>query len=135
MKIVASDAESGKSYQRELPKEQEGLLVGKRIGEKIEGGIIGLSGYALEITGGSNLAGFPMRKEIPGSKRVSALLSSPPGVRHLRKGSRLKKPVVGGVISSSTAQVNTKISSKGPKSLEELGFVSTPKQNKEEKKS
>lgn len=138
MKMVVSDSSTGKSYQREVPKEQEGLLVGRKVGQKLEGGIIGLGGYELQITGGSSAAGFPMRGEIPGSKRMNALLSAPPGVRGLKKGQRKKKPVVGGVVAASTMQLNAKIVSKGPKSLEELGFVTKAKEGaakeKEEKK-
>jgi len=134
MKIVVSDPESGKSFQREVPKEQEGQLVGRKVGDKMEGGIIGLEGYSLQITGGSNSSGVPMRKEIPGSKKMNALLSMPPGVRGLRKGQRVKKAVVGGTLAATTAQVNAKIVGKGAKPLEELGFVTKPKEAKKDEK-
>lgn len=131
--MVVSDS-TGKSYQREIPKEQEGMLVGKKIGEKVEGGVVGLGGYELQLTGGSSNAGFPMRSGIPGSKRTFALLSAPPGIRGLKKGQRKKKPVMGSVVSAQTMQVNAKIVAKGPKGLEELGFVVKPKEKKAEEK-
>ncbi|HIK02893.1 TPA: 30S ribosomal protein S6e, partial [archaeon] len=41
-KLVISDPKSGKSYQKEF--EQSGLLVGKKVGETINGEVLGLSG-------------------------------------------------------------------------------------------
>ena len=133
MKIVVSDSKTGKAYQRDVAKEKESLLVGKRIGEKVDGGIIGLTGFMLEIAGGSDVAGFPMRKDITGSKRIVALLTGGTGVRGLRKGGRKAKRVSGSAISAQTAQVNAKISEYGAKPLEELGFVLAPKEKKGEK--
>lgn len=130
MKIVINDPKTGKSYQKELDKSKQQLLLGKKIGDSLEGGIVGLEGYALQITGGSNKDGFPMKKEIAGQRRVRAYLGSGPGVRGLRKGEKRKKSVVGNTVSLDIVQVNTKISSFGTKSLEELGFILTPKEKK-----
>jgi len=51
LKIVYSDRKSGKTAQRDVPKEKEVLLIGKKMKEQIDGSIIGLDGYKLEITG------------------------------------------------------------------------------------
>ena len=40
--------------------------VAEKIMEKIDGNTLGLSGYELQITGGSDKSGFPMRRDIEG---------------------------------------------------------------------
>ncbi|NUN11199.1 30S ribosomal protein S6e [Candidatus Micrarchaeota archaeon] len=130
MKIVFS--EKGQTFQKEVEKGKENQLVGKKIGDVIEGGIIGLTGYKLKITGGSNTEGTPMRAEIASSSKTKALVSGGPGIKHLIKGERRKKSVAGNTVSERTAQINTNIAEKGSQSLADLGF--TPKA-KEEKKA
>ena len=51
MKIVYSDKKSGKTAQLEVAKDGEAMLIGKKIGEVIEGNVIGLEGFKLQITG------------------------------------------------------------------------------------
>ncbi len=63
-KLVVSDPKSRKSYQKEVSG--EGIL-GKKIGDKFSGAAAGLEGYELQITGGSDKDGFPMRKDVEGS--------------------------------------------------------------------
>jgi small subunit ribosomal protein S6e len=120
MKIVFSDKKSGRTAQLEIPKESEGMLIGRRIGETIDGSIAGLEGFKLQITGLSDKMGSPSRKEIDGSRKVYALLSRGPGIVGLRKGMRRRKLVRGNTISADTSQVNTVIADYGPKSLDEL---------------
>jgi small subunit ribosomal protein S6e len=131
-----SDGKTGNTYQKEVPKEKEALLLGKKIGEKIDGDIIGLAGYKVQITGGSDIAGFPMRNDVPGQKRVKTVLGYGPGVRSLRKGEKRKKLVAGNTIAAATMQVNTKIVEYGTAALDALGFAPKPKGEKkaEEKK-
>ncbi|MEW5955407.1 MAG: 30S ribosomal protein S6e [Candidatus Micrarchaeota archaeon] len=134
MKVVIADPKTGNCFQKELEKAKEAQLVGKKIGEAFEGGIIGLPGYSLEITGGSDKDGFPMRPEIAGSRRVSAFISSGAGIRRVRKGLRRKRTVVGNTVSAQIVQVNAKIKEFGQKPLEELGFAAKPKEKKAEEK-
>jgi small subunit ribosomal protein S6e len=133
MKIVISDTKAGKSYGLEVPKDKESALLGKKIGEKVEGGAFGAEGYELEITGGSDAAGFPMRKDVSGPRRAGVVLSSGTGFRFQGKGVRAKRNVRGNVISDQIVQVNTKVVQAGSKKLEEL-FPAAAKEKKEEKK-
>ena len=131
MKIVFSEGKN--SFQ----KDHEGKsLLGKKIGEEFEGGLIGLDGYKLKITGGSTKEGFPMHPSVPGQKRTKAVLGRGVGVRKLPKGKKIKKTIAGNVVSEIINQINAKIISKGTKSLEEMGFKPKPKEKKaeEEKK-
>lgn len=131
MKVVLSDPKTGFSYQRELEKGREALLVGKKIGEEVDGGMAGLEGYSLKITGGSNKDGLPMREDVRGARKAEAFLSGGTGVRGLKKGERVKKNVYGNTVSQDVVQLNLKIVKEGAKKLEELGFVQKPKGEKQ----
>lgn len=134
VRVVINDAKTGNSFQRELPADKQGALVGKKIGEKFEGGLVGLTGYSLQVTGGSDEAGVPMRKDVPGQKRVKAIIGGGAGVRRAPKGAKLKKLVSGNTISAAIRQVNAKIVDYGPQTLEQLGFTAKkPEENKESK--
>lgn len=116
-KIVINDVKTGKSYQKTVPEQG---LTGKKIGDKIDGKIVGLTGYELEIKGGSDTAGFPMIATVDTIGRKKALLSKGPGVKIKRKGMLTRKTVRGNTISDKTAQINLKITKYGTKTIEEL---------------
>lgn len=105
-KIVVSEPKSRKAWQVE--KEAPGLI-GRKIGDKIEGSLIGLNNFTLEITGGSDKDGFPMRYDLNGDIRKKVLLSRGPGFNPTRKGMRKRKYVRGNIISEEIVQVNLKI--------------------------
>ncbi len=126
---------SGKTYKVELPKEKEVLFIGKRIGDEIDGGEIGLAGYTLLITGGSDKSGFPMRKGVHGTAKEKLLLSGGVGYNPKRKGEKRRKTVRGEVVSDEIVQLNLKVVKEGPTKLEELlGKKEEKKGDSEEKK-
>ncbi|MFH0936499.1 MAG: 30S ribosomal protein S6e [Candidatus Woesearchaeota archaeon] len=116
-KVVINDTKTGKSYQQNVDSEK---FIGKKIKDKIDGSMIGLAGYELQITGGSDSAGFPMRHDIEGQGRKKALLSGGIGVTISRKGMKKRKTVRGNTISINTAQINLKVVKPGSKSLNEF---------------
>lgn len=118
---------------RTLKKETENeALIGKKIGETIPGGEITseLAGYELEITGTSDKAGFPGKKDVEGSNLKKVLLTKGFSMHNKKKGIRKKKTVRGNTISSSTIQINTIVKKEGNKKFEEL----LPKKEKAEEK-
>lgn len=119
-KLVISDPETGKALQYELDDAKTNALVGKSVGEVFEGDLIGLPGYKLKITGGSDSAGFPIRPDVHGSGKKRILISGPPGFRPERKGVAKRKTVRGRELGADIAQVNTVITEKGSTPLEEL---------------
>ena len=133
MKIVISDPKTGKSFGIEVPKDRESQIIGKKIGDKLEGGSFGAEGYTVEITGGSDLAGFPIRRDVSGPRRVGVILSSGAGFSKHKKGVRAKRKVRGNIISDQIMQVNAKVAQAGAKPLEEL-FPKAAGEKKEEKK-
>jgi small subunit ribosomal protein S6e len=115
---VINDTKTGKSYQKQL---DHASLSGRKIGDTLPGGILGLAGYELQITGGSDTAGFPLKKELDGGARKKMLLKhGDPGVRDVRKGDLVRKTVRGNAITEFVAQVNLKTIKHGIKSVDEL---------------
>ena len=131
MKINIGDPKAKRTLTHTLPADDAKSLFGRKIGDKIKGEILGKAGYEFEITGGSDNAGFPMRKDIAGQKHVKAVLSGRPGLRGAPKGYRKAKLVTGNAVSPLTHQLNLKIEAYGPKTLDELGLVK-PKAEKKE---
>ncbi|MFN7991839.1 MAG: 30S ribosomal protein S6e [Candidatus Micrarchaeia archaeon] len=129
MRIVISE-QSGKSYQVELPKDKEANIVGKKVGDELDGNLIGAAGYTLELTGGSDGSGFPMREEVHGAAKKKILTSDGVGFNATRSGERRRKYVRGNSFSAEIVQVNTKVKTPGPTPLEQL----FPKAEKKEKK-
>lgn len=119
-KAVINDPKSGKSYQVDVSGPQTSALVGKKIGEVVDGIYFKLPGYKLEITGGSDKDGFVMRSDLPGQQRAKLLISGGIGFKPARKGVRKRKTVRGNTISPSTVQLNLKVSTPGPTPLSEI---------------
>lgn len=132
-KLVISDPKSKKAYQKEIDQKQTGLI-GKKIGDKVSGNSLGLAGYELEITGGSDRQGFPMRRDVEGLARKGVLLSMPPGFHPKLRGQRKRKSVRGNTISSEISQVNVKVTTYGKDSLGKLLGVKEKPKKVEEKK-
>jgi small subunit ribosomal protein S6e len=108
----------GETFQEEI--EETGQLIGKKVGEEFDGGIVGLSGYTLKITGGSDRSGFPMRHSIEGSERKRVLLEDGAGINEDEDGVRRRKSVRGNTVSDEIQQLNTQVVEEGSKSVEEL---------------
>ncbi len=115
VKLNIADPKNGKTYQEEVKEEREKELIGKEIGDIIDGKIIDYPGYEFKITGGSDKQGFPMRKSLPGSARRKILLSGGAGFKPKRKGERRRKSVRGRVISEEIVQINCVITKNGTK--------------------
>lgn len=132
MIVVISEPTSGKSYQAEVPKDKESALIGRKVGDTVDGGALGAAGYTLVITGGSDAAGFPMRRDVGGPRRTQVLLSAGPGYISTANGSRRSRMVRGNTVSDEIQQINLKVSAAGVKPLAEIFPASAKK--KEEKK-
>ncbi len=120
-KLVISDPETGKARQVELGRPEAEVLIGKRIGDVIDGDLIGFKGYKFRITGGSDADGFPMRPDVPGPRRVRLLLSGGVGYNPPERGVRRRKTVRGDTISEEIVQINMVVVEKGERPLFEEG--------------
>ncbi|RLE83199.1 MAG: 30S ribosomal protein S6e [Thermoprotei archaeon] len=113
-KVVVSDPKTGKAKTVEVKDREAEVFLGLKIGDEIDGSILGFSGVKLQITGGSGKAGEPMRPDIHGGVKKRVLLSGPPGYHPPKKGLRKRKFVRGNVITEDIVQINVKIVYKSP---------------------
>ncbi len=118
-KVVVSDPKTGKSYQVEAKEEKAKKIRGSKIGDKFDGSLLGLPGYKLEVTGGSDKGGFPMKEGIHSSTAQRALLGNGVGFK-AKRGERARIRVHGEIVGDAIIQVNTKVAEYGGKSLDEL---------------
>jgi small subunit ribosomal protein S6e len=107
-KVIVSDSD-GTSQSMELEETQAVPLVGRKLGEVVDGAAVKLSGYKLKITGGSDKDGFPMRPNIHGGVRVGAILSEGVGFHSSEHGERKRKTLRGNVITDAIVQINMKV--------------------------
>ena len=128
-KIIVSDPETGTSKVVELQEARAAPLIGKRIGEVMDGAAIDLSGHKIQLMGGSDKDGFPMRPSVHGGVRRRIVLSGGVGFNPTTEGMRRRKTIRGNVITDEIVQVNMKIVEK-PKGAKE---GKKPKEKKEEK--
>jgi len=119
-KVVISDPETGKSNVRELEGSRAVPLIGRKIGDVLDGTVVGLSGHKVVITGGTDSSGFPMRPDIHGGIKTRVLLSGGIGYKAKEKGRR-RKTVRGNMITEDTAQINMKIIEKPSRKARKSG--------------
>ncbi|WP_135827608.1 30S ribosomal protein S6e [Halorussus halobius] len=118
--VVVADPDSGTTYQRDVDGQDANRFVGRSIGEEVDGGAVGLDGYTVEITGGSDDAGRPMRGDVSGPNLKEVLLDGGTGYEPSRDGERKRVTVRGGEVGEATAQLNVKIAERGDADVEEL---------------
>ncbi|MDD5191592.1 MAG: S6e family ribosomal protein [Candidatus Nanoarchaeia archaeon] len=119
----------GKTLKIETESED---VIGKAIGEIIKGQSISadLDGYELQITGTSDISGFPGKQGLEGAGYHRKLLTRGFGMKDTTKGLRLRKTLRGQEISLLTSQINTIVIKEGKKKFEDL----LPKKETSEKK-
>ncbi|MHA2406866.1 MAG: 30S ribosomal protein S6e [Candidatus Ranarchaeia archaeon] len=105
-KLVISDPKSGKSERLELKDEKTRPLIGRKLGEEIQGEIVGVSGAYLRITGGSDKDGFPMRPDIHGGVRKRSLVRGGIGFHPKIKGQKKRRILRGNTITEDIVQIN-----------------------------
>ena len=119
-RVVVSDPSDGTTVQVPVSGQHATILVRKKIGDEFDGMYCGLPGYKLRITGGTDKDGFPMRPEVPTAGRKRILVTSSIGFRPKHPGVRRKKTFRGNEVSPDTLQINTVVTTHGPKPLGDL---------------
>lgn len=132
-RIIISDPDSGTSKTVELDETRSVPLIGRRTNEVLDGTIVGLSGHKVQIKGGSDKDGFPMRPSVHGGVRRRVVLSGGVGFNPNDKGERRRKTVRGNVITEEIVQINMKIVEK-PKQAKNVKEKKKGKMPKKEAK-
>ncbi len=127
-RVVVSDTKAAQAYQVTASGAAANKFIGKSIGDTVSGDAVGLAGYTLKLTGGTDRDGFPMRGDLPGPGRRKILVAGGAGYHPRADGVRKRKAMRGREISSDIAQINAVVVEYGQKPLGEI----FPK--KEEKK-
>lgn len=107
--VVISDPSTGQSWQKEVDGQDANRFVGREIGEEIDGGAVGLDDFTIEITGGSDEAGRPLRPDVKGPGLKDVLLTGGTGFKPSRDGERKRVSVRGREISDVVAQLNVSV--------------------------
>jgi small subunit ribosomal protein S6e len=111
--VTVADPETGATYQREVSDQDANRFLGKEIGAEVDGGAVGLGGATLEITGGSDDTGRPMRGDVDGPNLTEVLLAGGVGYEPSRDGERKRVTVRGCEVSEEIAQINAKLVDRG----------------------
>ena len=132
----------GKSYSLKISGNNHAQLLGKKIGDTVDGIFVGegeqtLSGYKLQITGGSDKTGTPLRRDLEGGRRQAVLVTQSTcfkghnlvfknkggekkRFRYKPDGLRKRRFFRGNTISQDTRQINLKVIEAGKKSLGDI---------------
>jgi small subunit ribosomal protein S6e len=113
-KLIVSDPASGKSSASELEGARAQALIGRSLGETIDGSPLGIAQSKLRITGGCDKNGIPMRADVHGGVKKYIVLSAGPGFKPTRHGERRRKLVRGRTITEETYQINFALTKEGP---------------------
>ena len=125
-KMIVSDPRTRKATVAELEGSRAQVLIGRSIGEVIDGSQLGFSGSKLKITGGCDRDGVPMRTDIHGGGKKYVVLSQGVGFRPTRPGERRRKLVRGRMITDETYQINTMVFTGEVKPAEKPAPVKEP---------
>jgi len=81
VRVVVSNPETGDSYQVESDVNE---FTAREIGDEVDGSAVGLDGYTLEITGGSDETGRPMRGDVEGQGIAEIMVTGGTGFNPTR---------------------------------------------------
>jgi len=119
-KVVVNDTKGGKSHQVQVSGHHANSLIGKKIGDEVDGIFISLPGYKLQITGGTDKDGFPMRFDLPGMVRRRLLVSKGTGFNAKENGMRRKKSIRGNTVGQDIVQINMRVTKHGSRAIDQL---------------
>jgi len=110
-KLVIGDSKTKRTFKTELKSPEADQLYNKKVGDSFRGELIGLQGFELQITGGTDRSGFAMYKAMDGVGKRRLLMRGPPGYHVPKKfdGKLKKKTVRANTIANDIVQVNCKI--------------------------
>jgi small subunit ribosomal protein S6e len=108
-KVIVSDPQAGTSKVVEVEEARAVPFIGRKIGETIDGAVVDLPATKLQIMGGSDKDGVPMKPNVHGGVRRKVVLSDGIGFNAKRGGERRRKAVRGNTITDEIVQINVKI--------------------------
>ena len=134
-KVVVNDTKNGKSHQIQVSGHHANSVIGKKIGDEVDGIFISLPGYKLQITGGTDKDGFAMKSDLPGMVRRKLLLSNGKSFHAIEDGMRKKKSIRGNTIGQEIVQINMKVTKHSSKPIDQLLKTHEKTEEKKEEKT
>jgi small subunit ribosomal protein S6e len=108
-KVIVSDPQAGTSKAIELEESRAAPFIGRKIGEVMDGAAVDMPATKVQIRGGSDKDGVPMRPNVHGGVRRNVILGGGVGFNPKREGQRKRKAVRGNIITDEIAQINMKV--------------------------
>ncbi|WP_276273821.1 30S ribosomal protein S6e [Haloarcula litorea] len=118
--VAVSDPEDGHTYQIDVDGQDANRFIGRELGDEVDGSAVGLDGYTLELTGGTDAAGRPMRSDLRGTGTEEILTDGGVGFNPTRDGERKRITVRGREVSDQTRQINARIADRGGDAVADL---------------
>ncbi len=110
--LIVSDPETGDTQKVEIEDSRMAPIIGRRIGEVMDGTIANLSGHRIRLMGGCDKDGIPMRPDVHGGVKARIILSGGVGYKPKNSGERRRKVVRGNTVTAETIFLNFKIEEK-----------------------
>jgi small subunit ribosomal protein S6e len=117
-KVIVSDPQAGTSKVVELEESRAAPFIGRKLGETLDGSVVDLPAHTIQILGGSDKDGVPMRGNVHGGIRRRVVLSGGAGFKAKKSGERKRKTVRGDIITDEIVQINLKIVERPAKPVE-----------------
>ncbi len=90
--VAVADPEDGHTYQIDVDGQDANRFIGRELGDEVDGGAVGLDGYSLELTGGSDTSGRPMRPDVRGVTTKEIMSDGGVGFEPTTDGERKRSP-------------------------------------------
>ena len=110
-KLVVSDPATSKAESKEVKDAEARIFLGKKLGETVDASSLGLGKVVL--TGGSDKAGFPMRRDVLGGGKNYVLMTGGAGFHPKEEGVKKRKLVRGNTVTEEIYQLNLKKAGEG----------------------
>jgi small subunit ribosomal protein S6e len=107
--LIVSDPETGRSQKVEIEDSRMTSFIGRRIGEILDGAVANLPGHKIQLTGGCDKDGIPMRPDVHGGVKAYIILSGGVGYKPRNPGEKKRVTVRGNTVTSDTIFLNFKI--------------------------
>jgi small subunit ribosomal protein S6e len=108
-KVIVSDPQTGTSKAVEVEEARAAPFIGRKIGETMDGSVVDMPATKVQIMGGSDKDGVPMRPNVHGGVRRKVILAEGVGFNPTRDGERQRKAVRGNIITDEIVQINMKL--------------------------
>ena len=107
--LMIADPETGKTQKVEIEDARMTTLIGRRIGEVMDGTVANLPGKRIQLVGGIDKDGIPMRPDVHGGVKTRIIMSKGIGYKPKRKGERRRRIIRGNIVTIDTIFLNFKM--------------------------